>query len=561
MSWSNEISKILINSLGFNGIRSFYSTAVKNYLDKYESNISTDPYLLSSVYLSTKGFSIFEDKAFRKTILESLNKDEVIILAKSLNLKLQGIEELRNSILNIQWDWSSNKVKEFCAFFNCSDVIDEALKYKETEVSSAKVVSELSGSTRNFYELHPFQSQIRSDVIKHFTIENQQKALIQLPTGTGKTRVAVHTVIKYLNDHTVDRKNIIWLAYSPLLLKQALETFEDIWPVIGKGDISVGQFYGGINTEYTSSKRSILFANVSVLLGKYKSELKEIINKNTCLIVFDEAHQSVANDARNLLVTLLHNENIKLIGLTATPGRSATDESENMKLVQFFEGNRFEITVPEDSFFIGSSANYTDANSKNNSAIYFLQKEGVLAHLKHEVLKLSGDKTELKNNDSEDAFVSSVLKKLAVQPERNNLIINKAIDLSAEKKKTLIFACTVDHAKDLVSLLKLRNINAGLVIGENNEERDVLIEKFMNSDELNILISLDVLTTGFDAPNVDALIITRPTSSVITYSQILGRALRGPMNGGHDTNYIYNIDTPFYGDEIDAYKHFESYWS
>ena len=59
--------------------------------------------------------------------------------------------------------------------------------------------------------------------------------------------------------------------------------------------------------------------------------------------------------------------------------------------------------------------------------------------------------------------------------------------------------------------------------------------------ELKVIINHGLLATGIDLPSVNKLIITRPIGSPILYSQIIGRALRGPKNGGNETNIIVNI--------------------
>ena len=80
--------------------------------------------------------------------------------------------------------------------------------------------------------------------------------------------------------------------------------------------------------------------------------------------------------------------------------------------------------------------------------------------------------------------------------------------------------------------------------------------------ELSILLNFGVLSTGFDAPGVDTVMITRPTSSVVLYSQMAGRGLRGPSAGGQaECTLVDVLDnlTRFGAVEI-VYDAFKGYW-
>ena len=87
----------------------------------------------------------------------------------------------------------------------------------------------------------------------------------------------------------------------------------------------------------------------------------------------------------------------------------------------------------------------------------------------------------------------------------------------------MIFAATVEHAKEIVGLL-LPKMPA-LITGDTpGAERDVLIDDF-KAQRFRYLVNVAVLTTGFDAPHVDLIAILRPTESVSLYQQIVGRGL------------------------------------
>ena len=93
-------------------------------------------------------------------------------------------------------------------------------------------------------------------------------------------------------------------------------------------------------------------------------------------------------------------------------------------------------------------------------------------------------------------------------------------------------------------------------------ERKTAIEKFKNrDDECNIIINYEVLTTGFDSTNIECVFITRPTQSIVLYSQMLGRGLRGPKMGGNETCLLIDIkDNLSKYDENLAFSYFNNYW-
>jgi superfamily II DNA or RNA helicase len=558
MTWKQQISAKIVESVGGIGVLDLFPTALKEYLLANECEAVTDPYLIAGVYVDVGGFKIFEDKSFRRMLIEGLDNEGLVELGNLLDVDTSKSRDIRSTIADQKWNWKATNAQKFCDFFKAGGAYNEALAHIESETKSERITSSIDSSYDQFYELHTYQSHIRDEVIQRLSLRNQQKVLIQLPTGAGKTRVGVHTAIRYLLRQD-SRKHILWLAYQPLLLKQALETFEEIWPILGIGPISVGQYYGGINTLNLDAEKSITFANVSVLLNGCDDKLKNMLREKLCLIIFDEAHQAIADNAKALLTSLTTNESVKLIGLTATPGRGADDFAETSRLVQFFNGNRVEITPPVSKSFIGSANDIGKTMRERASAIRWLQSIGVLAELEHHLLKVE-QTTELAADPHNDAYTATLLKAIANDAVRNELIVSKLIELNRDKKKVLVFACSVEHAKNLVTILKIKGVRAGLVTGENTETRTTVLEKFTNTEELNILVNYEVLTTGFDAPILNALLIARPTSSVVTYSQMLGRALRGPLNGGHNKNQIYNIQSPYYGNEIDAYHYFSNYW-
>ena len=88
------------------------------------------------------------------------------------------------------------------------------------------------------------------------------------------------------------------------------------------------------------------------------------------------------------------------------------------------------------------------------------------------------------------------------------------------------------------------------------------IESFKGGN-CGVLVNFGILTTGFDAPNIGAVFITRPTNSIILYSQMLGRGLRGPKVGGMKKCIVYDVvdNIKGFGDQENIYEYFDGYWN
>ena len=118
----------------------------------------------------------------------------------------------------------------------------------------------------------------------------------------------------------------------------------------------------------------------------------------------------------------------------------------------------------------------------------------------------------------------------------------------AEENSALVFATSVNHAYRLAARLNLLGIKAAAVTGETDKNsRRWFIEAFKRGD-IRVLCNHSALTTGFDAPATDLIVIARPVFSPSLYMQMVGRGLRGPVNGGKEKCRILTVQ-----DNLDQY--------
>lgn len=205
--------------------------------------------------------------------------------------------------------------------------------------------------------------------------------------------------------------------------------------------------------------------------------------------------------------------------------------------------------------------------------IKYFQERHILAKMKPQKLTY---KTEFSEKDikilssalrdmgfDDKEYTDEQLKVLARNKERNLAIMSQLRQLYLDKKPTIVFACSVDHAKMLAAMLTLEGIPNSLVLGDMEPmDRKHAIDLFKDRKSgVDIIINYEVLTTGFDSKNIKCVFITRPTKSIVLYSQMLGRGLRGPMMGGNEECDLIDIDDNLQAfDNETAFSHFNDYW-
>jgi superfamily II DNA or RNA helicase len=120
-------------------------------------------------------------------------------------------------------------------------------------------------------------------------------------------------------------------------------------------------------------------------------------------------------------------------------------------------------------------------------------------------------------------------------------VIENCKRLIEKKHNTIIFAESKSHAIALSILLTKNQIKNGLIVGETpNIIRKDIIEKFGDKEnELQVLINHQILSTGIDVPGMNSIMILGEINSPTLALQIIGRAMRGPKNGGNEINTIY----------------------
>ena len=484
-----------------------------NALTDYFDNHSSNEIDLNDLVVNEFNELVLSEN-FLKDLLLFSNEKLLIIINKEFEIDKITISSLRKIIIkyyNLNYD---------------KDIVSKRL------VSPTAVVER---------PLHDFQERIRRKVI-NLIFNGQRRFLIHMPTGSGKTRTASEIILDFIrlsSSKALLQENIkiLWIAQSSELCFQAYETIKSTLEKKGAIDISLGNFYDEYEiTDELIEHPAIIFCGIQKLLSNYRKPIWEKIRSNCYLVIVDEAHRSVASQWVNALNYFVSNHSVYLLGLTATPGIGNASEDSSYSLVEYYNGNKIAIT----------DKNYVELPNPIN----FLTEKGFLANIiREDIDSILEYKEDIEVDQIGNfRFSTKTLKDLSIIKSNNDM-----------GKKILVFTCGLEHNKILKTLLKSFEIESES-IDESTKNRNSIIDNF-KFGSLNILLNYGVLTTGFDAPKTDVCIIARPITSVVMYSQMVGRILRGPLNGGNESNILYTIKDNFgHGDYDNLFKSFDQFY-
>jgi len=504
---------------------------------------------------------LFEKNVFIKVII-FLNDKKVKEIADYNKIVYRDIDDAREKIINKSFgyrnfDFSMSVIN--ILELDKNKYLPEQIEFEDTFESKIKPN----------YHLHEYQKNLKDAVIQNLLNTSfTNRMLVHMPTGAGKTKTAMEIASDYLRCKSVlggHEKNVfvVWLAHSKELCEQALETFQNTWRIRGDYEIDTFKLFGDAeySDEILKSERAFIFVGFQKFNAMLNSsnelqeKIKNKILQNTKLVIVDEAHKSLASTYEKAINLLSKSSaGVQLIGFTATPGRSSDQaDGQNNFLAEFFNSTKIRMI---DNFGVPIE-----------NPISYLQDLEVLAKIdRFELMtdvQIKLSEQQIKNLKLYgDERLGEILRNLAGNPARNKIIIDKVRELFDNNESILIFACNVEHCIILQTLLKASGIDSGTILSSTSKfERETSIYKF-KSGELKVLINYGVLTTGFDAPKLNSLIIARPTSSIVLYSQMVGRALRGPKNGGNIINKLIDLRDNFdLGNESQMFNFYDEIWN
>ena len=387
-------------------------------------------------------------------------------------------------------------------------------------------------------QLHSYQENI-VDRVRHLirsdAVNGGRRGMISMPTGSGKTRVAVQSIVEAMKDDGFEG-GVLWVADRSELCEQAVESWRQVWASAGVqgAQLRISRMWGGQPAPLPTAQMHVIVATIQTLSSKIGDYGYEFLS-DFKLLVFDEAHRTLAPSFTSVMQELGFTRLRRvpepiLIGLTATPYRGYS-ESETTWLVNRYGQNRLDANAFKSD---GPEA-----------VIGELQDMRVLARADHDTIE--GGSFLLSDLEARQAsetpwLPQSIENQIAGDTERTRRIVKAYRDKIAPDAPTLIFATSVEHSKILAALLTSKGVNARAVSADTDTStRRRIVEQF-RAGEIKVLVNYGIFREGFDAPKTRAIIVARPVYSPNLYFQMIGRGLRGVKNGGNDRCLILNVE-------------------
>ncbi|MDE0653890.1 MAG: DEAD/DEAH box helicase [bacterium] len=384
-------------------------------------------------------------------------------------------------------------------------------------------------------ELHTYQRTIANNLRAMLRGEHsERRGMISLPTGSGKTLVAVQGIVEAIRDDGF-HGTVLWVADRQELCEQAVESWELIWRSKGTRatTLLISRLWGGQEPPHPTSDLHVVVATIQSLRQRLADQPADYAFLDDFrLIVCDEAHRSLAPTYTDVLrrfgITYRGTEEKRhLLGLTATPYKGH-DELETARLTNRYSKNRLDLGAFN--------------SDRAEEVIRELQDKGMLAEADHEVIE--GGTLEVSDAIADDSLPwlpQAAEDRLASDARRTRSIIHAYRKHIQEGWPTLIFATSVEHARTIAALLNHEGVPARAVDAKTKPvTRRQVVEDF-RSGNIKVLVNYGVFREGFDAPKTRAILVAQPVYSPNYYFQMIGRGLRGPKNRGGERCLILNV--------------------
>lgn len=312
---------------------------------------------------------------------------------------------------------------------------------------------------------------------------------VSLATGGGKT-VIFTNLIKQLGEQHRFARTLV-LAHRRELVNQAAGTIRKFIPN-SNVQIEMGKFVASLGDD--SHELQVVIASVQSLIRRLENYQPNAFD----LIIIDEAHHAVA---KSYLQILQHfKQDVPVVGFSATFERA--DKKALETVIDEIVYHRGILDMIEDKWLCDAKFTAVSVNCD-----------------------LSGVETSSNTQD----FMLDSLSQVMNRKEVNEMVFQSYQHKSAQNdgfNSTLLFAVDIEHVKTLYQLFKDHGINANYVTANTPaDKRDQIVTDFKNG-KVEVLMNCGIFTEGTDMPNIDCILLCRPTRSRSLMVQMIGRGLR-----------------------------------
>ena len=394
----------------------------------------------------------------------------------------------------------------------------------------------------------PYDHQKKAmEALDKMNQEPSYSTLVVLPTGGGKTYTASMWLLKNAIDQ---KKKILWIAHRQMLLDQAAESFQkfaytEVIPHISSFCFRIVS--GASSHDRTSDicPEDYLLIVSKDSVGRNMERLDPWLEgEDELYLIVDEAHHSTAKTYRKVISYVKSKvPHVKLIGLTATPFRTAEEERGLLAKI-YTDGIK------------NGSVVHGDVGITYQIGLKELINRQILAKPVFESFYTDEEYGEALGVDAWesiqhlDVLPEDIAQQMADSATRNKLIVETYRKNQKRYGQTILFAVNVVHAIQLTALFKKAGIKADYIVSSikdavtgvtiSREDNERKLEEYRNGD-LQVLINVNILTEGVDLPKTKTVFLARPTVSSILMTQMVGRALRGTAAGGTSSAYIVSF--------------------
>ena len=417
-----------------------------------------------------------------------------------------------------------------------------------------------------------YQKRAIKSVCEHFNTMHR-RGLIVMATGTGKTRVAISLCDVLMRNGWA--KNILFLADRTALVKQAHKNFTKLLPSATTARLDD---FKPADKEAVMKAR-ILFSTYQTMINYIDSDVKEFSIGRFDLIIIDEVHRSIFGKYTSILSYF----DALMVGLTATPRED--DDKSTYDLFERESGEpNFEYLLKEavgDGYLVDKKVlSRTTAILKGGIKYDKLtkqEKEQMESIWKYEKAKFDiPEDVDYSRDIANNEILSYIynidtIDKVLIDLMDNGQKINGGDTLG----KTIIFAHRHEHAKLIVERFKslypaLGDDFCQLIDNQVNYAQTIIDTFEVRGKMPQIAVSVDMLDTGIDVPDILNLVFFKPVRSKIKFMQMIGRGTRlsegifdeGDTPEDRDKKMFFIFDWcgnfEFFGENPEGYKPLKS---
>lgn len=367
-------------------------------------------------------------------------------------------------------------------------------------------------------QLRDYQVDAINALINHFNNNDENRVIVAMPTGTGKSLV-IAEYIRLLLEWFPDIK-ILMITHKMELIQQNKAQLLERVP-----NLDIGVYSNSLGSK---TIRQITFAGIDSIYRSVKNfGIVDYIFIDECHLVSDDMKTMYS---KTLSHFYLLNKNMKLIGFTATPWRM-----KDGILTETRWWDKVVYNLCDKNMFI----NLVNKGYLTKLVPYKREIEYNVNNLK--TTANDYNLKELQERVNTSSYTVPIIKD----------VLKKIDEMGC--KRTIIFSSGLEHSKNIQEELSKYN-KSSVVIDSTLDLADRInyIESFKQG-QVDFLINYNILTTGFDCPEIDCIVVMRPTKSSVLWVQALGRGTRPApekekcivLDYGGNTHRLGTINDPF----------------